>query len=712
MINSINEEKEFQKANNLFEKMESKKKRSDNGTVVEYTKKNDDATFGIVKEGSLYTIKVSGKKNPVLVAEDFDYVEGYEARKRFQRSTLQEAIKYLHLYLNEEKYVVDVPVVTQQTPAPEIPAIDNPQDMGADSADGMDDENMDVSNDTEVDGEAEDDDQKEIQKMTGKLAQDLRQEIQDGKEEFTVGMFKSIIAAAKDLPSDLKSEVMGKAEEVLSSEEGAEAAGETGTEGGGEDEMNEAFWNRGSKKEVVYDNIGFEVPTWAVEPLLTKDYSDLDRFKTIEVNHFRRKVGDTYGNHLVKSVDFKKGAGDIDGKLNTFAGSQDGPKEKVYVSFPRVEEINEGEGSLEKIPFEVPNWAKNALVDGDYSGLDDEDVKKIQEFVKNTRKSYGNVDFKDSEKELGFSYFKDMFKERIGNDLVEVYILVPKQNDNTEEMYESYNQTRKIAKLLSEEKKQKQYTDEEVEKMVSQLALKIKTAEKAYAQVLPEDTEIKDMLNKLYHKLFNIKTIKSRKEEISKKKKTAVQQKESAVQSTVNHIMSRRQKDITEEGSAVMTTSDYNKEGTKVKGQVRVIPDAKASMMQTTGKLQETKKMTVGGLKSLMESMDPHWKDSTEFSEIRDNLQLIGDLDIEELMYVGKLTLYSSLQKLDSDTIAIRYQELADPEQCKVSLKADEFDFYMAYKCKNNEQDIEETIIELFKDLQKEVDFEDNYEEY
>jgi hypothetical protein len=176
--------------------------------------------------------------------------------------------------------------------------------------------------------------------------------------------------------------------------------------------------------------------------------------------------------------------------------------------------------------------------------------------------------------------------------------------------------------------------------------------------------------------------------------------------------MSRRPKDITEEGSAVMTTSDYNKEGTKVKGQVRVIPDAKASMMQTTGKLQETKKMTVGGLKSLMESMDPHWKDSIEFSELRDNLQLIGDLDIEELMYVGKITFQSSLQNLDSDTITITYQELANPEECKVSLKAAELDFYTAYKCKNNEQDIEETVIELFKDLEKEVNFEDNYEEY
>jgi len=700
MINSINEEKEFQKANNLFEKMESKKKRSDNGTVVEYTKKNDDATFGIVKEGSLYTIKVSGKKNPVLVAEDFDYVEGYEARKRFQRSTLQEAIKYLHLYLNEEKYVVDVPVVTQQTPAPEIPAIDNPQDMGADSPEGMGDENMDMSNDTEMDGEAEDDDQKEIQKMTGKLAQDLRQEIQDGKEEFTVGMFKSIIAAAKDLPSDLKSEVMGKAQEVLSSEEGAEAAG-------GEDEMNEAFWSRGSKGK-NYEKIGFEVPNWAVGPLTTNDYTGLDTAKEMEVKHFKDKVNDKYGNYGAKGLKFDTGEGDVMGSVKPIKDVLS-PKEKVYVSVPKSNDINEEKGGFEKIPFVVPEWSLSYLINGDASGLEDEDIEKLEKFTRRVVNQYGNANFSGGSEEdaLGFRYKNDI--DNLGSNVFEVYILVPKQNDNTEEMYESYNQTRKIAKLLSEEKKQKQYTDEEVEKMVSQLALKIKTAEKAYAQVLPEDTEIKDMLNKLYHKLFNIKTIKSRKEEISKKKKTAVQQKESAVQSTVNHIMSRRPKDITEEGSAIMSITDFN----KVKGgTVRVVPDDKATKMQTTGKLQETKKMTVGGLKSLMESMEPYWKDSIVFSELRDNLQLIGDLDIEELMYVGKITFQSSLQNLDSDTITITYQELANPEECKVSLKAAELDFYTAYKCKNKEQDIEERIIELFKDLEKEVDFKDNYEEY
>jgi len=252
MINSINEEKQFQKANDLFDKMDRTKTREGRATVVEYTKKGDNATFGVVREGTQYTIKVTNKKSPVLVAEDFDYIESYEARKRFQRTTLQEAIKYLHLYLNWEKYVVDFPFVTQTAPAPE-PKMDIPTDGGMDETPPVDGE-MYANMDGEMGDEgAGSDDQKEIQKMTGKLAQELRQEIADGNGPFTVGMFKSLIAPAKDLSPDLKSKVMDKAQEVLSGDE----------EGGGDTEndemeaMNETIMNLKNllseeKKEKVY----------------------------------------------------------------------------------------------------------------------------------------------------------------------------------------------------------------------------------------------------------------------------------------------------------------------------------------------------------------------------------------------------------------------------------------------------------------------------
>lgn len=214
---TIKEEKNFNKANTLFDKL-SVSSKPNSGSSVEFTKKLNNRVLGVIKENSLYTIKIAEKKSGKLIAEDFQYINGYEDRKRFQRKTLQEAIKYLHLYLNEDQYVLDVPVPNQPapspTPAPEMPPMDNPQDAPLDgempTEDGMAPEGGDSPSN---------DNQQEMQKLTGTLAQDLRQEIQGGDENFTVGMFKSILAAAKELSPENKEKVMNKAEEVLGAEE-------------------------------------------------------------------------------------------------------------------------------------------------------------------------------------------------------------------------------------------------------------------------------------------------------------------------------------------------------------------------------------------------------------------------------------------------------------------------------------------------------------
>lgn len=222
---TINEERNFDKANNLFDKL-SVNSKPNTGNSVEYTKKLNNRVLGIVKENSEYTIKIAEKKSGQLIAEDFQYINGYEDRKRFQRKTLQEAIKYLHLYLNEDQYVLDVPVPTAPapTPEPQLPPMDNPQDAPVDGEVPADDTTG------APDGEAaSNDDQQEMQKLTGTLAQDLRQEIQSGDENFTVGMFKSILAAAKDLSPDNKEKIMNKAEEVLAPEEGEPQDGQNDT---------------------------------------------------------------------------------------------------------------------------------------------------------------------------------------------------------------------------------------------------------------------------------------------------------------------------------------------------------------------------------------------------------------------------------------------------------------------------------------------------
>lgn len=227
MIYNREEEDSFKKTTKLFENISSKKQSIPSIGKLEFTKKNrNGVVFGVIKEQGHYTIKVNCKQNQNLA--DFEYIDGYESRKKFQRNTLQESIKQVFLLLNEDKYVVDVPVVRE--PAPEIPQV--PAGNSFEDAGDMGINNDNPSGDGELEGDvatdapAGTDVEKEMQQMTGKLAQDFREEIASDNEDFTVGMFKSIIAAAKNLSPENKQKVMSKATEVLSPEEEQPVDGE------------------------------------------------------------------------------------------------------------------------------------------------------------------------------------------------------------------------------------------------------------------------------------------------------------------------------------------------------------------------------------------------------------------------------------------------------------------------------------------------------
>lgn len=61
--------------------------------------------------------------------------------------------------------------------------------------------------------------------------------------------------------------------------------------------------------------------------------------------------------------------------------------------------------------FTIPEWAAAPLINGDMSGLDDEDEAKIKSFVDNTVARYGNANFSlpdESELDLGFCRSNDI----------------------------------------------------------------------------------------------------------------------------------------------------------------------------------------------------------------------------------------------------------------------------------------------------------------
>lgn len=75
------------------------------------------------------------------------------------------------------------------------------------------------------------------------------------------------------------------------------------------------------------------------------------------------------------------------------------------------------------VEFEIPNWALSALINGDESGLTDEDQEKLNAFVDDVVSKYGNAHFMmgdESETDLGFRHSNDI--DNLGNDCTMLFI--------------------------------------------------------------------------------------------------------------------------------------------------------------------------------------------------------------------------------------------------------------------------------------------------
>jgi len=76
----------------------------------------------------------------------------------------------------------------------------------------------------------------------------------------------------------------------------------------------------------------------------------------------------------------------------------------------------------EVLEFIIPQWAVCALINGDLSGLDDQDIEKLKSFTDKTIKKYGNADFMLGE-ESENSYFRwsnDILNE--GDNVIKLYL--------------------------------------------------------------------------------------------------------------------------------------------------------------------------------------------------------------------------------------------------------------------------------------------------
>ena len=109
--------------------------------------------------------------------------------------------------------------------------------------------------------------------------------------------------------------------------------------------------------------------------------------------------------------------------------------ENIQVSEPQgVQEKSTPEGDTTQhesnsgniVDFTIPDWAVSALINGDDSGLTEEDIDKIQNFVEYVSHEYGNANFmldsgqdeKNDPSNLGFLHYNDI--DNLGSNCVKL----------------------------------------------------------------------------------------------------------------------------------------------------------------------------------------------------------------------------------------------------------------------------------------------------
>lgn len=115
-----------------------------------------------------------------------------------------------------------------------------------------------------------------------------------------------------------------------------------------------------------------------------------------------------------------------------------------------------GEVEDELIEYTIPTWALSSLINGDDSGLKDEDIEKIDKFVAEVVDTYGNANFMlgEESEESHFSYFNDI--DRLGSDVTILYIRPSKKYAKGGEV-EEINIAKQYGKMLNDLSKEKQF---------------------------------------------------------------------------------------------------------------------------------------------------------------------------------------------------------------------------------------------------------------
>lgn len=85
------------------------------------------------------------------------------------------------------------------------------------------------------------------------------------------------------------------------------------------------------------------------------------------------------------------------------------------------DDINDTDDDI--LEFDIPTWAVSSLINGDDSGLEDDDIAKIDKFCAETVEKYGNAHFMlgDKSDDYSFKWHNDI-DGNLGADVTVLYL--------------------------------------------------------------------------------------------------------------------------------------------------------------------------------------------------------------------------------------------------------------------------------------------------
>lgn len=155
-----------------------------------------------------------------------------------------------------------------------------------------------------------------------------------------------------------------------------------------------AYNNHGGQRSNLYSVLS--TSEYKPSPLYSNIDDSDDEISLAMYNTLTQKFG---GEEIGQDYGDDEDYGDDDVELTEYEQAIDA----------MIDDDSEDDGL---IGYEVPEWAMSSLINGDDSGLSEEDIEKLNSFVKDVSNKHGNANFMlgdiDGKDDLGFKKYNDI----------------------------------------------------------------------------------------------------------------------------------------------------------------------------------------------------------------------------------------------------------------------------------------------------------------